>query len=359
MSMTQARITNLRKRFPTMSACPLSPTTRAQLAWRGFTTDSEILLCFYHSTVQNLGLVCTVDLFPVYNRDGSGSRKDPGTSRRHSSASSNKTQHPSAITEYPQHQHQSFTFVPETPYDSPSAVAIHSGTVPQPRPVSETTPSQPQRPQPAPSDTLHSPTSTSPSDIVWKVGNHTVTESSKITHALVGATFVQPATVDYQGRKSLMFVFAVSNRCRVLLYSALIIDIQQDLAVKLQGTFILRYRLFDLFAKADNVHDLAIQAECYGGTFRVYSNKEFPGLQASTELTKVRMASNRPSNISLNHPFITAACSMGRTPQYSRDRTQTSEERRAEIRQPSLPIYETERTCTPRPPAFRRSTRRQ
>ena len=94
-----------------------------------------------------------------------------------------------------------------------------------------------------------------------------------------------------------MFVFAVGALFHFLVYSALTIDIQQDLAVKLQGTFILRYRLFDIFAKAYNVHDLVIQAECYGGTFRVYSNKEFPGLQASTELTKVRLASDRPSTV--------------------------------------------------------------
>ena len=62
----------------------------------------------------------------------------------------------------------------------------------------------------------------------------------------------------------------------------------QDLAVKIEGTFILRYRVFDIFAKKYNDNQLAIQTECYGGAFRVYSTKDFPGLQASTELTKVR-----------------------------------------------------------------------
>jgi len=61
----------------------------------------------------------------------------------------------------------------------------------------------------------------------------------------------------------------------------------QDLAVKIEGSFILRYRVFDIFSRAQGSPDLVVQAECYGGPFRVYSTKEFPGLQASTELTKV------------------------------------------------------------------------
>jgi len=44
--------------------------------------------------------------------------------------------------------------------------------------------------------------------------------------------------------------------------------------------------MFDLFSRPSNHNNLVIQAECYGGLFRVFSTKEFPGLQASTELTK-------------------------------------------------------------------------
>lgn len=57
--------------------------------------------------------------------------------------------------------------------------------------------------------------------------------------------------------------------------------------MKIEGTFILRYRMFDLFSKSQQTGSLPVQAECYGGMFRIYSTKEFPGLQASTELTKV------------------------------------------------------------------------
>lgn len=50
----------------------------------------------------------------------------------------------------------------------------------------------------------------------------------------------------------------------------------------------LRYRVFDLFSRAEtNVDHSAITAETYGGPFRVYSTKDFPGLPPSTDLTKV------------------------------------------------------------------------
>lgn len=104
-------------------------------------------------------------------------------------------------------------------------------------------------------------------DVVHNVDGKPIRESSKMTHALVGATFVEPVAVDWQGQKSLMFVFA-------------------DLAVKTEGYFMLRYRVFNIFSTPIGNPDRIIQAECYGGVFRVYSTKEFPGLQASTELTK-------------------------------------------------------------------------
>jgi hypothetical protein len=48
------------------------------------------------------------------------------------------------------------------------------------------------------------------SDIIHTVNDFPIIERSKKTHALVGATFVQPSIVEYQGKKSIMFVFAVS-----------------------------------------------------------------------------------------------------------------------------------------------------
>ena len=60
----------------------------------------------------------------------------------------------------------------------------------------------------------------------------------------------------------------------------------QDLAVKTEGTFILRYRVFNIFSQASGV-DIPILAQCFGGPFKIYPSKEFPGLRASTDLTKV------------------------------------------------------------------------
>jgi hypothetical protein len=110
---------------------------------------------------------------------------------------------------------------------------------------------------------------TRPEEIVhYFKGTHVITEGSKQTEALAGTTFVQAANLDYKGNKVLMFVFA-------------------DLAVKAEGNFILRYRCFDLFSRVANSEGQApVWAECYGGPFRVYSTKEFPGLRASTDLTK-------------------------------------------------------------------------
>jgi hypothetical protein len=216
-----------------------------------------------YDEVQNLGLVCTVDLFPVPGPTDSPRGKDlkDSPTRRTVAAPCNQTPYSSSLPQsppYPQqepHQQQSFKFVTSNPYS--------------------TTSQQPQSPPGSrPFSTAHITSAaagflppSSSADIVHHLGDFPVTESSKLTHALVGATFVQPANVDYQGKKALMFVFA-------------------DLAVKIEGTFILRYRMFDIFSQCFGTPDLVIQAECYGGTFRVYSTKEFPGLQASTDLTK-------------------------------------------------------------------------
>jgi hypothetical protein len=101
--------------------------------------------------------------------------------------------------------------------------------------------------------------------------------------------------------------------------------------VKIEGTFILRYRVFDIFSQSYGISDLVIQAECYGGTFRVYSTKEFPGLQASTELTKVRSIHPQtrvyfPLLICI-FPRLLATRTMGCSSQHTRDGTQTQEER--------------------------------
>ena len=65
----------------------------------------------------------------------------------------------------------------------------------------------------------------------------------------------------------------------------------QDLAVQEEGTYALYYRIFDIFSKTKDKGSgserIPIIASCFGGVFRVWSTKSFPGLSPSTELTKV------------------------------------------------------------------------
>lgn len=175
-----------------------------------------------YDEVQNVGLICTVDLFPIPGQGSEG--RDEG----HSSSSGSST--------------------PARSFDG----RYGSDSLPPPSIIS------------AFDD------DTDATEVVHYVNNFPVVEGTKVTGALVGQTVVQPNIVEYQGQKALVFVFA-------------------DLAVKTEGNFILRYRVFDLYAsklKRTQDTNVKMQAECYGGPFRVYSTKEFPGLQASTELTK-------------------------------------------------------------------------
>jgi len=55
--------------------------------------------------------------------------------------------------------------------------------------------------------------------------------------------------------------------------------------VQLEGWFLFRYRVFDLFSVNDGSQP--ILAECWGRPFRIYATKQFPGLEPSTELTKL------------------------------------------------------------------------
>ena len=57
--------------------------------------------------------------------------------------------------------------------------------------------------------------------------------------------------------------------------------------MKDEGLFFLRYRVFNALFQVAGPTPIPILAECIGGPFRVYSTKNFPGLRASTDLTKV------------------------------------------------------------------------
>jgi len=106
-----------------------------------------------------------------------------------------------------------------------------------------------------------------PADAIRQIGNHIITESSKLTPALIGEKFAEPTLVDYKGKKALVFVFG-------------------DLAVRKEGVFILRYRSFDIFSAVPGNPHAPVLAELYGGPFKVFSTREFPGLEPSTDLTR-------------------------------------------------------------------------
>lgn len=121
-------------------------------------------------------------------------------------------------------------------------------------------------------------------------------EYMKLTKFLVGQREAQPTVMDWEGSKSLMFVFNVrSNRsCLSCVCPTDASCVYQDLSVKQEGYFFLRYRTFDITSLGT---DHLAEAECFGGKFRVYSTKEFPGLNASTDLTKVRSSQSSPSSL--------------------------------------------------------------
>ncbi|KAF8195236.1 velvet factor-domain-containing protein [Mycena galopus ATCC 62051] len=104
-----------------------------------------------------------------------------------------------------------------------------------------------------------------PSDTLVLINGHPVTESSKRTMSLFGSKFVEPHKIGFPGKNQKQIVFTLS-----------------DLAVRLEGHFILRYRFFDILSNTST-----ILAECYGVPFKIYSSKEAPPLKESTMLTKL------------------------------------------------------------------------
>jgi hypothetical protein len=118
---------------------------------------------------------------------------------------------------------------------------------------------------------------------------------------------MEAINVNYNGKNALLFAFPV---CSLFMPSVKRwFDIRrQDLSVRIEGEFILRYRLFDIYSRTDGVGDEApIQAACFGGSFRIYSTKEFPGLPASTELTQVSGKPNPALFPRYAHRLVTEA----------------------------------------------------
>ncbi|KAH9485023.1 putative velvet family sexual development regulator [Psilocybe cubensis] len=236
------------RKYAKVDRRPLDPPPAVLL--RLFETDpqsGEWERELLYEDVYNVGLMCTVDLFPVpesFYDARSATSQSPEPSSSHDRDSSGR-----------HHLYQPLTYFPLHPYMSMEA----SGSSQTPM-----MPFQIPRRQPMLAN-VHS--SDPPNDVAIRIGNHLVTESSKLTPALVGEKFAEPTLIDHRGKKCLVFVFG-------------------DLAVRREGVFILRYRAFDIFSGINGSPPSPVLAELYGGPFKVYSTREFPGLEPSTELTK-------------------------------------------------------------------------
>lgn len=143
-----------------------------------------------HSEVQNMGLICHVDLFPVPGETSADSSRRPEASGSYASPGGSNQ-------------------VPGTSSFSANAPTSFAYTFPAPQPpppgTMSTAPGPIHQPYGAPAPQPIAP----PTDIVHYHKDYAVTESSKCTDCLAGTTFVQAQNLDYKGNKVLMFVFAV------------------------------------------------------------------------------------------------------------------------------------------------------
>lgn len=225
---------DLGRKYARVDRRPLDPPPVVQLRLyyihnEGTDSESEQEVQDYDD-VQNIGLLCNVDLFSVPTQPDNSS--EPGTLPHQLSPVVQTVCLPPGG--YPPPPISSTSQLP--PFSNSSRVLVSDAKLPHLQPYVHLDPFQ-------------------------------TPEDTKCTTALSGATFVQPTCIDYEGRRALVFPFA-------------------DLAVKIEGDFFLRYRIFDLFSRMSGLVDVPVLAECYGGSFHIYSTKEFPGLQPSTELSK-------------------------------------------------------------------------
>ncbi|KZT11527.1 uncharacterized protein LAESUDRAFT_275128 [Laetiporus sulphureus 93-53] len=124
------------------------------------------------------------------------------------------------------------------------------------------------------------------SEVLTHVDGHPITEQSNCTTALAGSTVIEATSLEWKGRDTLMYIFSVcSSSACVSIVATGDRARARDLSVRQEGTFILRYRVFDVMSRARGHVTVPVLAECYGGSFKVFPPKLFPGLQPSTELT--------------------------------------------------------------------------
>ena len=139
----------------------------------------------YYRDIQMQGLICTVDLFPVPDSFAPSQSYDP-------QATSSNLPLFSPLSTSPT---QSSSFEELSPFRSIHDVdPIASAQL------------QNQSADDYPNDIF--PYSVS-SEILHHLGNFPVTEGTKRTQALAGATFVQAVRLEHQGKKAILFPFSV------------------------------------------------------------------------------------------------------------------------------------------------------
>lgn len=130
--------------------------------------------------VRNLGLMCTLDMFPI---PGSDEDSMPSSSSRPSTTSN------PGVTYY----------APSLATDGHVTRSSPELQVPR-KPVLHYASSAHQIPQ---------------RDVLIQYGNHIITESSKQTAAVVGERFAEPTLMDHDGKKVLVFVFPVRSHLEI------------------------------------------------------------------------------------------------------------------------------------------------
>ncbi|KAI0077987.1 hypothetical protein K474DRAFT_986496 [Panus rudis PR-1116 ss-1] len=116
-----------------------------------------------------------------------------------------------------------------------------------------------------------SPGSEANAKILGYVGNQAITQSMLRTDALAANKVSEAMVLNYEGKDTIMFAFP-------------------DLSVRVVGNFALGYRVFHIHScitNSDGTQCSPMMASCLGGSFRVYETKDFPGLQPSTNLSKL------------------------------------------------------------------------
>ena len=162
----------------------------------------------FNRSIRNIGIMCTVDLFPV--PESLSSDSSSSTSQYYPRASSSTGADPRSVAP--------LTYFPLHPYTTQDAHGEEATTasfhIPRRQPLLR-----------------HLNANEVPKDVVFRLGNHLVTESSKLTPALVGEKFVEPTLIEHKGKKALVFVFGVTN----------IFQYDQEPCSDIVGPRILRY----------------------------------------------------------------------------------------------------------------------